>query len=66
MVLFLAKSRFMKTSIDNSEAFEETYMSYMCNKICIAILSMPKIVNDSERYLKDYFFVGREKEINIG
>ena len=48
LLLLMAKSRFMKTSIDNSEAFEETYMSYMCNKICISILSNPKIQKNPE------------------
>ena len=65
LLILMAKSRFMKTSIDNSEAFEETYMSYMCNKICSSILSNPKIQKNPEIF-QPILFCDREKIIDFG
>ena len=38
MLTLLVKARFRPIGIDNSEAFEETYMSYMVNRIIKKII----------------------------
>ena len=62
MVLYIARSRCSKSGIDNSEQFEEQYMSYLANMI---IQSMVFIGKKYNRKFTAKNFIDKERSVEV-
>jgi hypothetical protein len=62
MVLYIARSRCSKSGIDNSEQFEEQYMSYLANMI---IQSMVFIGKKYNRKFTAKHFIDKERSVEV-
>lgn len=56
MFLFIGRSRCCKSGIDNSEQFEEDYMSYLANKIVQKMVFRGKKLH---RKFKPQYFIDK-------
>ena len=61
-VFYVARSRFMKSGIDNSEQFEDVYMSYLVNKIIQAMVFKGKKYN---KKFNASNFIDKQRSIEI-